>query len=302
MVLQSLFPVFALIALGVLLKHSNLTNDAFLKTSDKLIYFIFFPMMLFWKIGGAASTSAIDWKFCAAAICAVLSVYILSTVFINLKVTPFQAGSFSQSCYRFNTYIGMAIVMTALGEEGVRRFGILIGFIIPIINVLAVSTLIWFSSSRFTAAQRVGFTLKALVLNPLILACFAGIVFSQAKLSFPVFLNNTFQLTSLVTLPLALLSIGGILTLKNLRGNFKLSLIASLFKLLILPGIGYIFLKLFGVTDLSFRVGMVYFALPTSTALYVLSAQLHSDTELASAAIVLSTILSFVSLTVALLI
>ena len=53
MILQSLFPVFVLIVLGVLLKHFNLTNDTFLKTSDKLIYFIFFPMMLFWKIGGA---------------------------------------------------------------------------------------------------------------------------------------------------------------------------------------------------------------------------------------------------------
>lgn len=301
MVLQSLFPVFALIALGVILKRFKFTNDAFLRTSDKLIYFIFFPMMLFWKIGGA-STAAIDWKFCTATICAVLVVYIFSTAFINLKVAPFQAGSFSQSCYRFNTYIGMAIVMNALGEEGVRRFGVMIGFIIPLINLLAVSTLIWFSAGQFTRRQRVWFTLNALVSNPLILACFAGIAFSQAKLSFPVFLDNTFNLTSLVTLPLALLSIGGVLTLKNLRGNFRLSLAASLFKLLILPGIGYVFLKLFGVTDLSFRVGMVYFALPTSTAIYVLSAQLNSDTELASAAIVLSTILSFISLTVALLI
>ncbi|MEW6672818.1 MAG: AEC family transporter [Thermodesulfobacteriota bacterium] len=301
MVLQSLFPVFALIVMGVLLKHFNLTNDVFQKTSDKLIYFIFFPMMLFWKIGGA-STAAIDWRFCAAAICAVLSVYILSTAFINMKVSPYRAGSFSQSCYRFNTYIGMAIVMNALGEEGVRRFGVLIGFIIPIINVLAVTTLIWFSAGQFTARQRVWFTLKALVSNPLILACFAGIVFSQAGLTFPTFLDNTFNLMSLATLPLALLSIGGVLTLKNLRGNFNLSLTAALFKLMILPGIGYIFLKLFGVEDLSFQVGMVYFALPTSTALYVLSAQLNSDTELASAAIVLSTILSFISLTVALLI
>jgi len=194
------------------------------------------------------------------------------------------------------------VVMNALGEEGVRRFGVLIGFTIPLVNLLAVSTLIWFSADRFTERQRVWFTLKSLVSNPLILACFAGIAFSQAKLSFPVYLNNTFQLTSLVTLPLALLSIGGVLTLKNLRGYFKLSLAASLFKLLILPVAGYIFLKLFGVADQSFRVGMVYFALPTSTAIYVLSAQLHSDTELASAAIVLSTILSFISLTVALLI
>ncbi|MFZ0447992.1 MAG: hypothetical protein WAL98_02010 [Desulfatiglandaceae bacterium] len=42
------------------------------------------------------------------------------------------------------------------------------------------------------------------------------------------------------------------------------------------------------------------FALPTSTAIYILSSQLNSDTELASASVVLSTILSFASLTVAL--
>ena len=41
---------------------------------------------------------------------------------------------------------------------------------------------------------------------------------------------------------------------------------------------------------------MIYLALPTSTAIYVLSAQLHSDTELASAAIVLSTMLSLLPL------
>jgi predicted permease len=47
---------------------------------------------------------------------------------------------------------------------------------------------------------------------------------------------------------------------------------------------------------------MIYFTLPTSTALYILSAQLNSDTQLASAAIALSTILSFFSLSLALII
>jgi malonate transporter len=38
---------------------------------------------------------------------------------------------------------------------------------------------------------------------------------------------------------------------------------------------------------------MLFFALPTSPAIIVLSSQLNSDTEFASAAIVLSTMLSF---------
>jgi len=47
---------------------------------------------------------------------------------------------------------------------------------------------------------------------------------------------------------------------------------------------------------------MVFFALPTSTAIYVLSGQLNSDTDLAAGAIMISTILSFVSLSFSLLI
>ena len=47
---------------------------------------------------------------------------------------------------------------------------------------------------------------------------------------------------------------------------------------------------------------MLFFALPTSTAIYILSSQLRSDLELASAVIVLSTLLSFVSMSLVLLV
>lgn len=301
MVLQSLFPVFALLMLGAVLKRLDLTNEAFLNTSDRLIYFIFFPIMLFWKIGGNSGANALESALCLAALCAVAVVYVLSTAFILLfNVRAYQAGSFSQSCYRFNTYIGMAVVWMALGEEGVRRFGILIGFTIPFINILAVPTLIWFSQERSASGKRVRSALNALMLNPLIMGCLAGIVFSSTGARFPAYLNNTFQLTSSVTLPLALLSIGGTLGVRGLKGNVRLSLVAAAFKLVALPAIGFLFLKWFDVPEVSRKVGMIFFALPTSTAIYVLSSQLNSDTQLACAAIVMSTVLSFAALTVVL--
>lgn len=302
MVAQSLFPVFILIVLGNLLKRFKLTNDAFLKTSDRLIYFIFFPVMLFWKIGGTSETAGIGWKYCSAALCAVFVVHLTSTVFIVAgRVSHFKAGSFSQSCYRFNTYIGVAVVMNALGEEGIRLFGILIGFLIPVINVLAVSTLIWFSSQSFSSKERFHLTLKALISNPLIIACIAGMLYSRTRIPFPVFLVNTFELVSLLTLPMALFSIGGALSTKSVRGNVRLSLVASGFKLILLPLAGFLFMQLFGVDGIAFSVGMIFFALPTSTALYVLSSQLNSDTQLASSAITLSTVLSFGTLSLVLM-
>lgn len=303
MVLNSLFPVFALLGLGILLKHTGLTSDAFLRTSDRLVYFIFFPILLFWKIGQGAPDTTVDMHYTTAVFCALLTTYLCSTLFIVVSRMPrFAAGSFSQSCYRFNTYIGMAIVMNAFGEAGVRYFGILIGVTIPVINLLAVSTLIWYSGTRFTAGQRFRLTVKALVSNPLILACLAGLLYARLCNGFPRFIDNTLRLSASVTLPLALLSIGSALTLKTIRRYWKLSAAAALFKLFLLPVTGYLCLTRFGVNGLPFQVAMVFFSLPTSTAIYVLSSQLNSDTELASAAIVLSTIASFVSLSIVLMI
>ena len=104
-----------------------------------------------------------------------------------------------------------------------------------------------------------------------------------------------------MTLPLALISIGGVLSPQGLWAHLRLSLTASVFKLAVFPAIGYAIMKAIGVTAPSFGVGMVFFALPTSTALYILSSQLNSDTELASAAIAVSTLLSVFSLSAALL-
>jgi len=302
LIFNSLFPVFVLLGIGTILRKFQLTGELFLKTADKLVYYIFFPALLFWKIGGAASVDEIDLSYCIAALATCFIIFILSLICIRLfGISDFGAGTFSQSCYRFNTYIGMAVIINAFGVEGIRYFGILISITIPFINVMAISTLIWFSGMRIKPRQRILMMSKALISNPLILSCIAGILYSRSVGSFPTAVVNTFQLMTSVTLPLALLSIGGALTFKSIRQFLNVSVIASVAKLLLMPLIGYFLLRAFGVTGVPFKVSMIFFTLPTATSIYILSSQLNSDTDMASATILLSTILSFFSLTIALL-
>jgi hypothetical protein len=301
MILNNLLPVFALIGLGTVLNHIHLTSEAFLKTSDRLVYFIFFPAMLFWKIGSAPPVDNSATDLVIAALSAVVIVYLISAVCLKLfNVSPFTAGSYSQSCYRFNTYVGMAVVMNALGEPGVARFGILIGFLIPLINVLAVSTLIWYSGQSISAGERLRITLRAMISNPLIIGCLAGMAWSRGVGAFPVFVDNTLGLAAAVALPLALLSIGGTLTLNTLKNNMAHACLGSAIKLIVMPIVGWVCLDAVGASTLSVKVGMLFFSLPTSSAIVVLSSQLNSDTEFASAAIVLSTLFSFFSMSVVL--
>ncbi len=301
-VLNSLFPIFVLLLLGWFLKQRGLTNAAFLNNADRLIYYFFFPVMLFWKIGGASFGDGLDWNFCFAALCALLSMFAISTLVIKLfRISTFQAGSFSQSCYRFNTYIGVAVILNSLGAEGVKYFGVLIGFAIPLINVFAVTILIWYSGREIELGKRLSIAGKALVSNPLILGCLAGMAYSRMVGWFPVFINNSLSLISMVSLPLALISIGGSLTFAGVRGNLGLSFLSAALKLLLLPAIGWLFFYIFNVTEIPLKVGLIFFALPASTAIYVLSSQMNSDTNLASSAIVISTFLSFFSLSFILL-
>jgi predicted permease len=296
MVLNSLFPVFALIIMGMALRHCRLTDSDFLKTADRLVYFILFPALLFWKIGGSPPSSAINGPFYLALAMAVGVIYLLSLAYIRWRVPAFQAGTFSQSCYRFNTYIGMAVVMAVLGDDGIRPFGIMIGFFIPMNNILAVATLSWFAEGQSSGVGRIRQTTRAVMANPLILACLGGLVYSHAIGAFPVFIDNGLGLMAGLTLPLALLSIGGALNLSGLRDNWKLSLVSAGFKLAALPLIGWAMLRWMDIGGINLTIGMIYFALPISPATYVLSAQMKSDTRLASATIFVSTALSIFSL------
>ena len=190
--------------------------------------------------------------------------------------------------------------MSVFGERGVAEFGLLIGLLIPPINVLAVTTLIWFSGGPKPRGSPIPTIGKALMKNPLILGCAGGLLYAYWFGEFPVMVDNTLRLTSSLTLPLALLSIGGSLTLHALGSRLPIALAATALKHLVLPILGWLVFRLFGVGGLHLQIGMIFFALPTSTAMYVLCSQHDSDTELASAIIVLSTAVSFASLSLVL--
>lgn len=300
-VFDSVVPVFALVALGRVLKSLNLTDDAFLRYADRLVYFIFFPVLLFWKIGTPSPGETVDWAMIPIVLVAVFITFVASLAYVKiLGIDDHQVGSFSQGCFRFSTYIGLAVIWNSVGESGVRLFGVLIGFAIPVINVLSVAACTWYSGRDGSPWKKAHLMIRELAANPLIIACVSGILYSRLETPFPRFLENTFNLMSLLALPLALISIGGSLTLRGIKGHAGLALAAGCFKLLFLPVIGYVLMRCIGVSDLAFKVGMIYFALPTSPAIYILSSQLNSDLDLAAATIVLSVLLSVVTLSVTL--
>ncbi len=249
-ILDHVLPIFLLIWLGLGLCRLRLAGEEFFKTSDRLVYRVFFPAMLFREIShglsGAGATEAL------AAVPAVLLALFATWLLVlalrkPLGVAPFQTGSFAQLAIRFNAFIGMAVAQTALGAAGTASFAILIAAAIPFINLMMVGTLVWFSQASLSLPAKLRLLGRELLVNPLILGSVGGFLYSRLGLPLPVFLDQTLKLLSSITLPLALLSIGAGLSLARLRGDLRLSLLAGAGKFLCLPLLGYGLLRLLGV-------------------------------------------------------
>ncbi len=303
--LNNVLPVFVLVAMGRVLRQFGMVSPAFFQVSDRLIYFIFFPALLFWKIGSAAGSRAglelgilnlMPWVLGAMVV-----TWALSLLYIRLTgMEPFRAGAFSQVSYRFNTYVGMAVVLTAWGAPAGAMLGALVGLAIPAIGVMAVGTLVWFSQQEFTGVQKLTMMLKAMLTNPLVIACLAGMLYAAYCPRLPVFVEKTLGLMSSLTLPMALMSMGASLSLSRLRESWRPAAAASFLKLIVLPALGLTALHLAGAGGLAYKVAVVYFVLPSSPSAHILSSQLNSDSQFAVGAVALTTVLSFISLSIAL--
>jgi hypothetical protein len=140
--------------------------------------------------------------------------------------------------------------------------------------------------------HRVWFFLKKIVGNPVVLSALAGIIFSVLKIPVPAIVDRSLKIISDMSLPLALLIIGGSLSFGLIRSNLKLAVGAGILKLLFLPALGLLLYGLLRVPAAQFLPGLILLASPTATVTYVMASEMQGSTELASAAVTMNTLAS----------
>ena len=175
-----LLPDFALIALGVLLRRFFGLGDGFWPGVERLVYFVFFPALLF----NALARASID-LVAMAPLLAVGLLCMAAGLLLALAGRPLLGldamgfASRAQCAYRFNTYIGIAVAGKFAGAPGLAMMGALCGAMVPFANMAAVGMM---------ARHGQGRLLQELLRNPLIIATVAGLAFnlSGARLPEPV--------------------------------------------------------------------------------------------------------------------
>ncbi|MCU4377589.1 AEC family transporter [Acinetobacter haemolyticus] len=290
-IILALFPLVALIASGYLFKKYHFLSQDFWAGAEKLNYYILFPALLF----NTLSTTKVDFQSLSTAIFAMFFVVLLVTAFMYVlrifwNIQPARFGVHVQSLVRFNTYIGLALVASLFQKEGMAILVILLALCIPLVNVISVLAL---TSKEQMAVKPV---LIALLMNPLIVSCIVGGVVNFFNIPIWDGLSSLIKLFSASSLPLGLLCIGAALQFMQMKKDIVVLVADTFARLLAVPALAFAVCTWLGLPSLQTQILVVFFALPTASAAYILTKVLGGDSQLMAAVISFQTLCAAVTL------
>lgn len=286
-------PVFTMVLLGALLKKIRLIDDAFIGTASMLTFKATMPTLLFLSILRADLSTALQpWLvgyFCIATCLTFAGAW----AWAARRVPAAERGVYVQGAFRGNCgIVSLALAAGLYGDYGLSVGGVMAGLIIVVFNVLSTLVLSVYGGGYRTTAWTV---LRDLARNPLIIAVAAGLLGSVVGLSLPHWLLVSGDYFAGITLPIALICVGGSLSLSAFCRSGSLALGASLIKVLWSPLLFTTLAWVLGFGGRELGILFLFLASPTAAVSYVMAKAAGSDGRLAASIIAISTLLSVLS-------
>lgn len=278
------FPDFMLVALGWALRHKLNFSREFFAGTERLVYFVLLPALLFQSILRTpitAGNAAMLLQACAAVIAAGVALTWLARWV--LRPSPLNLASSAQCGYRFNTYLGLALSASLGGVQGQTVMALIVGFAVPMANMAAVYGL---------ARHSGGNLLRELARNPLVISTLAGLACNLAGVHLPGPLDTALGRLGAAALALGIICVGASLSWEGGKGHGALIAWMLGVKLLALPAAALLIAHLLALPPLESQMLLLFAALPTASAAYVLAMRMGGDGRMVAVLISLGTLLS----------
>jgi len=293
---QLLFPDFSLILCGYLLCRYTALNRTVWEQIERLVYFFLFPVLLFHSIVRSpldfAAASSLIAAGLALGVSGIALAYALPWLpWLGRRIDARRHAGAAQVAFRFNSFVGLALVDRLAGPPGLLLLAVLIGFCVPLFNIGAVWPMARHAKRNLLAE---------LLRNPLIIATLGGLLLNLLGFRIPDWLSPTVSRISAASLALGLMAAGAGLQLSGLARARSLSVAILTIKHLLMPLVALGLSLVFGLSALQTLVLLAFSALPTSPSSYVLAARMGYDGAYVAGLVTLSTLLGLLSLPFAL--
>ena len=292
-------PVFILIILGNLLRRIGVPELSFWHASDKLIYWVLIPALLFHHVSQITLSSTMLANYAVVILSGLFVVTTLSFIAGKLfGYTPQIWTSLMQGAARHNAFIALAIAGSLFGNKGLALGAIFMVILIPIINIVIVSVM------ASTLNQEEGNNSRSstfdvlfeLIKNPFILAIAAGLVISFVDAERIIIIHDATGLLGSAALPIMLLSIGANIKIREISLAITPIIIANVLKLLIFPIVVFFVAKSVNLSLFETTVAVIFAAVPTAASSYSLAKQFGGETQLMTSIITIQVALSFITI------
>ena len=289
---ESVIPVFLIILCGMLARYKGLLSEKDASLINRLVFRFFLPASIARSVYRAQGTMPRLGYFVFLLIFFAL-LFLFSRLFaFRISRNPKQNGVIIQALCRSNyTLLGYALALSLFpdGDGGIAA--LLVSVSIPVHSILAVLS---FELSSKNVDKRG--LIKRILMNPLMIGCYVGLIIKLLPFELPVLLDTTVQKIGGIASPLALFAIGAAINVKKVVTNAKALCFTVLMRLILIPVVSLTILFLLGFRGPEFAAFLCYVGSPTAVSSCPTAAEMGGDMELAVQIVAFTTLISGLTL------
>jgi malonate transporter len=297
--LTAVFPAFALIAIGYGAARLKLLGESVFPVLNRFVYYLAMPALMIVSLATAPLGDILNWNFIAAFALAIAVTWLVTGVIGRLLLGDDFAGATMRGAiatYGNNGYLGIPLAAAAFGGPAV---------VAASLSVLLNSVIIMGGGVFLLELARGGTpraVAKALAVNPLLWAVALGLALSAGGAELPAAIENLFNLLGQAAAPAALIAIGLFLAGRPLKGLIASAALSGIAKLALFPLVAWLLTAtLFPLDPLWTAMLLLMAGMPIGANAFVLAGHYGLRLADASAAIVATTAISLVSLSLMLI-
>ena len=293
------FPLFGLCIIGFFLRRADILDDAFCTKGNLFCFKLAIPCLLFTNTysGSVEQINPSLMLYVAGLQVSIIVIFgLIIPIFFKNNATR---GAIIQAIFRSNSALfGLPLAISLAGEPAAMTISIILAVYVPMCNFLAVILLEIFKPKEEQKGIDFRNMLKSIVTNPMIISTAIALVFLFSGVHLPQPLYDLTASVAKIATPLALIILGATFNLQKAAGNAVQLGTICLGRLVIVPAAILALSIYMGCwTNIEIISLLTTFFGPVAVVSYAQAIISHSDGELAGQAVVMTTLVSMVTVT-----
>lgn len=285
--LNTVLPMFLVIGAGCLVKRLHIISPEAVREANGLCFKLFMSVLLFQNVYTSDLGASFHGPLLALCLGGILAEFLLGLLVIpRIERSNPARGVMLQGFFRTNTVLlGIPIATALFGADQVGQVSVIVAFVVPAINILAVIALELYRGGRPDARK----ILRGVVTNPLVLGAAAGMAVALLGIRLPSVIESAVSSLAKGATPLALVLMGASLDFSRFKTSVRNLTVCVLQRLVVMPAIFLSIAVAMGFRGVSLCTVLVVFGAPVAVNSYNMALQMDGDADLAGGIVLLTT-------------